>query len=171
MTQIVIRRRRPRRRSWAVLAASAGLIAGLAWVVPTPAGPPDPVWRRTRQGWEQLDRRALGQVPSSPALHPLCAAALEILLTAMALIAADRRSTFPASGRMGFLARPVPSVDGFLLRDGLGRPSSERVSGRAPSLVREDRSTSSGGPHRRGPNELSWAGPERRSCRRPPSLP
>ncbi len=178
MTQIVIRRRIPRMRSWFLLAL-LGLVAALAWALPAPANPPDdPVWRRTRQGWEQLDRRAYERTTRDAVFHPLCLATLEVLLVAMALVAGDGTAIagFRSAKARPFAERRVTngSEDGdrqhtttcdgtAVLRRSFALMGSIALSGKASSLVHCGRLTSWCRPHLREPNESSWVDHEQPS--------
>lgn len=67
----------------------------LGWVaseVPCqgPDSQPATVWRRTRDGWEHRDRVLPAPEPYRPALHPVVIAAMEVLLSATAMLALTR---------------------------------------------------------------------------------
>ncbi|HVA44971.1 MAG TPA: hypothetical protein VNH11_01175 [Pirellulales bacterium] len=115
-------------RPWAILAAPAIGLAVLACCFggarPDQPPPRASTWRRTRDGWQQTTWPAGSEGPCGVPFHPLCAATLQGLLAAMALVghASPRRKAYPkpaphflrrktdapeASATMRLVPRPV----------------------------------------------------------------
>lgn len=95
MTNILIRRSSTRFRTWLLLAVF-GLLAAVVYALPAPASSStstvvNPIdrstWRRTRDGWEQLNCRVASGPPVYPPLHPACLVTFQALVTAMAFVA------------------------------------------------------------------------------------
>jgi hypothetical protein len=79
-----------RRIGWILL-----ILFLLGWVASeVPCQGPEPlpatVWRRTRDGWEHRDWVLPPREPYRPALHPLVIAAMEVLLSATAMLTLSR---------------------------------------------------------------------------------
>jgi hypothetical protein len=90
---VVIRRNRPRLRRIFSLAALLVGITAIACGSPPKQPlqmPPDALtWRRTREGWEQSQWLEPRLPPFAVPIHPLCLAALQVLLATMAIIARE----------------------------------------------------------------------------------
>lgn len=77
-----------RRIGWLLLAMV--VLGWLAVELPmqkTPAATADVAWRRTQHGWQRATWLAEPVPPRRPTLHPGVVAALELLLSVMALVA------------------------------------------------------------------------------------